>query len=272
MIDVARKASKQLEKSIATLTSALGVLEEADALSKPFAAQTACAEALESLRSIRELTPVLLSAEGAIAPLEAAARDAAERRRARFAGELAEALAVRGLTLTGRLPTLECGSLTIEFAGTTKPEIKVYYGPKVELLDTVAVDAALVAKSVAEALAELDTPLDEAAFLAELHEAWRLSVARHRLGPGEKAQIVDVLGEMAFGRQSAAFRSNPTGKGFTAYGRLRFAHDLGRLKTRRFARGELALGVATRDQTKRPIDHLWVAGTHFSQLSFRDAT
>ncbi len=277
-LEVAKKASRQLEKVAGALASGLGALDPEALAERPFAVLAAATESLEALRSAETLLTALASNALELEQLRVLARDASERHRARFAGELSEALDAAGLRLAGRLPVLECGPLTLELTGAARPEVKLYYGPRVELLDTIDVDAKLVAAAVTKALAALEPgPLDESAFLSELYAAYRVALVRRGLPQGDKPSILDVLAELAFGRQSAAFRQNPSGKGFQGYSRLQFSHDLSRLERRTTTRPggapvELALTVATRDQTRRPQDHLWVGGTHFALLSFREAT
>jgi hypothetical protein len=263
------KAAKQLEKAVAGLIEALG--NAGDPHEKPFQVLGATQGALSSLKQIGELATALGSANEWLKPLDAEARDVAERSRVIFAGELAEALEPLVLRLQGRLPTLEVGPFTIELVEADRPEVRLHYGPKIELLETIPVDAALVLKAVQRARELIEPgPLNDQAFLAELHAAWRTAMARRAYGPADKVPIADVYAELVFGRQSAAFRAAPQRSGFTAVPRVSFAHDLGRLRHHLWQGKELVLTVATRDQTKKAADHLWVAGTHYAYLGFRE--
>jgi hypothetical protein len=263
------KAARLLEKAASSLVESLGNI--GDPHEKPFQVLGATQGALTSLKQISELASAVGSANEWLKPLDAEARGVAERSRVIFAGELAEALEPLGLSLRGRLPTLEVGPFTVELVESDKPEVRLHYGPKIELLETVPVDSALVLKAVQRARELIEPgPLNDEAFLAELHTAWRTAMARRTFGPSDKVPIADVYAELVFGRQSAAFRAAPQRSGFTPVPRVAFAHDLGRLRHHTWQGKELVLTVATRDQTKKAADHLWVAGTHYAYLGFRE--
>ena len=147
--------------------------------------------------------------------------------------------------------------------------MKIFYGPKIALLNTVPLDPETISQAVESALDTLEgAPLDELSFLNELHVAWQVALVRMRLSPGDRAPIRAVHQALASGRQSPqAWESS--GRGVIEYGAVRFCHDLSRLRTRVADFGELALTVATREQTKSSADHLWVDGTHYAFISFR---
>jgi hypothetical protein len=75
---------------------------------------------------------------------------------------------------------------------------------------------------------------------------------------GRRVPLVALLAEVAMGRQDAAFMSDPRRELFASYGRVEFAADLSRLRTRRHGDRELRLEVATLAQTRKPEDHLFV--------------
>jgi hypothetical protein len=269
-----RKAARAAAKAAEALSDSLKILQTAaaDLDERAFEVLPALADATSAARKLSDALASLPELQASLSALSKEAEAAAERSRARMVGGLADALDAQGFTLTGRLPNLQCGPLTLELKGGKKPEVVVHYGPRIAALASAPMDPEAVAKAVKAAMAEVaPEPLDDHGFLERLFVAWRVAQARLGLGPGDKAPIVAVLAELAAGMQSAAWRQDPSRGRFKSYSRVRFSHDLGRLKTRRADGRELMLTVATRDQTKKASDHLWVDGTHYAYLSFREA-
>lgn len=269
-----RKAIRKAANTTTALSDALKASRDAaeriDA--NPFAALIAANEARRHCKALAGLADQLGLVDAALADLATRAESLGERAKARLVGELDDALRQDGLELQGRLPSLRCGPLTLELEGGRKPQVRIQYGPGIALLDTAPLDPAAIAERVRAQLRELEGggELDSAAFLDEVRAAWRAAVARGGGAAGDKAPIIAVLGEVAAGRQTQQWRSDPTRSAYRPYARVRFGHDLGRLRSRRTADGaELVLTVATRDQTKRAADHLWIAGTHYAWLAFR---
>ena len=266
-----RKTAAKLSRSAEALAEALKRVEASEKRidDRPFAIAPAVADARKALKPIAALANDLAELHSRLQTLDDAGKAATERGRARLAGELHEHLSSRGLALKGRLPTPTVGPLTLEFVFGGKPSVKIHYGPKVALLNTVPLDPETVSKAVAAELDILEgTPLDENSFLSELHTAWKVALIRLNISAGERAPIRAVHEAMAAGRQPPqAWES--TGRGVVEYGAVRFCHDLARLRTRVATYGELALTVATREQTKSSADHLWVDGTHYAFISFR---
>ena len=266
-----RKAAAKLGRSAEALCDALKRVESAAKRldDRPFAVAPAVTEARKALKPIDSLAKGLSSLSENLDSLEEAGKSATERGRARLAADLHDHLTQRGLTLKGRLPSPTVGPLTLEFIFGGKPSVKIHYGPKVALLNTVPLDPEAISTAVEAAITSLDgTPLDEMRFLEELHVAWQVALVRLTLQPGERAPIRAVHEALASGRQPRQ-AWEPHGRGLIEYGAVRFCHDLTRLRTRRAAFGELALTVATREQTKNAAQHLWVDGTHYAFISFR---
>ena len=269
-----RKQVKKAVSALGDLVEALktaqrglerGLDEEAPAVLDGLASAT------RAIRTLRRLPATLESLEPQLSALRTDTERAYEKSRARLVAELDERLRQgHGLRLEGRLPKLSCGPLVLELAGGSKPEVRIHYGPQIALLDTVPVDAEKVAQAVASQLGSLekDARPDEQ-FLDELCGAWRCAVARLDLGHRDKAPIIGVLAELAAGRQQPGWRADPVRTAYRSYSRVQFSHDLARLRVHRTGDHELVLTVATRDQTRRPADHLWVSGTHYAYLAFR---
>ena len=270
--DTERKLASRAATAASALADALKVCSKAHQSLETEAPQAieALGVAGKSLAVLRTLIPTLEGLDAELQVYRASAEQAFERSKARLVAELDAALRERGHQLSGRLPRLGCGPLTLELSTSKRAEVKVFYGPGIELLDKVAFDAKKVSACVVEQLASLEGQgLDDPAFLGELRAAWHCALARSGAPDGERAPIVDVLAELAAGRQSKSWRANPTRSGFKGYSRVQFSHDLGRLRSRRLDGEELALTVATRDQTRKATDHLWVSGTHYAYLAFR---
>ena len=266
-----RKASKKAVKAAGELAAALRHVDAADVQEQPFKALSAVAAARAACVVLRPLAANLDIVEHKLTTLAGEAMAAAEREKGRLVSELDDALRAGGLKLEGHLPKLRCGPFTLELVTGEQPEVRVSYGPGIALLATVAPDPEAVATEVKARLKELEgEPLDDDAFLRELRLGWRVALARVGGGEGgDKAPIVAVLAEVAAGRQSRAWRLNPTRQGFQTYSRVQFAHDVARLRRRTLGAEELVLTVATRDQTRSESDHLWIEGTHYAYLSFR---
>ncbi len=264
---IARKAIKKAAGDAERLVGALRAIDKAG--EDPFARMAGVGQARKAAAGLHGLDKTLVAVEDW---LDAIGRDAtaeAERSRAQLMGDLDDELRNRGHRLSGRLPTLECGPLTIELALADKAELRIWYGPKIARLGTAPLDAPRAAAMVSEVISGLSVAIDDEAFLREVQAAWRAAVARAGGAPGDRPPIVSVLGEMAAGRQSVKWARDPVKSAYREYTRVQFSFDLGRLRTRRVDDAELQLTVATRDQTKSASDHLWVAGTHYAFVSFR---
>lgn len=286
-----------MEENRTTDANAAGALAKAAKLAGRAAAAVAAAERLATdvernaftlARRAEKALTALAALGGFPETLERARqragtlRDAAEssRRRAQASipALLSEKLAPAGLLLEGALPELRCGLLTLRFRPEAKkPVVEVFYGPGVARLKVLPVDADAVAKAVADAHRELAAePLDETAFLRALRAAYRVVFARRgEPDDGRPAPLPEVMAEFAFARQPARFRTDPVREAFVSYGRVRFSFDLFRLQRRELDGETLRLGIASREQTRKPEHHLWVPtdlrghGTHFADLAFR---
>lgn len=200
-----------------------------------------------------------------------------DRARSQAAAALSRELTALGLSLDGTIPELRCGVLTLELL-FDRNEMRIHFGPRIALLGKAKLDAKEASAAVKAALDGLSAvALDETAFIAEIHRAWQRACRLDALdtATGPTVGIVEVLDQLAWGRQSARFRANPTRESFEGYGRVQLAWDLFRLSTRRHGDLELKLTVATREQTRTEAEHLWVPrtargeGTHFGGVAFR---
>ncbi len=270
--DAERKAIRKAQKAMKELGSALREVSSlGDAIAeRPFEALTSLATARSSCQALSGLGATMDAIEAKVAELTLSSEQNAEREKNRLMAELDEALRRDGYRLEGHVPKLKCGPLTLELVTGEQPEIRVHYGPAVALLATCKPVPSEVAAEVRAQMKLLEgEPLDDDVFLKEIRVAWRVAMARGGAEAGDKVPIVNVIAELAVGRQTRGWRNNPQKLSFQPYGRVQFAHDLARLGTRRVGHEELVLTVATRDQTKSEADHLWVSGTHYAYVSFK---
>lgn len=270
------KAVKQAGRAAADVAAAERLA--ADVERNAFTLAGRAEKALTALLALDAFPEALARARQRVEALRAAAENARRRAQATIPALLSEKLAPAGLVLEGTLPELRCGLLTLRFRPEAKkPVVEIFYGPGVARLKALPVDVDVVAKAVADTHRELAAaPLDETAFLRALRAAYRMVFARRgEPDDGRPAALPDVMAEYAFARQSAHFRSDPVREAFESYGRVRFSFDLFRLLKRELDGETLRLGVASREQTRRPEHHLWVPtdlrghGTHFADLAFR---
>ena len=272
-IDAFLKAAKPLAAAAKAAESASKVLEKEGASAG--AVVEACDEALAAFRKVLPVDREASAARDEIAARGEASRNALERERALLAGQVAAALAKAGLKVEGHLPLLRAGAVHLEFAFGAKGRCTLWLGPRHERLAECTLEAdAIAAKAVEVDRALFGGDFDEAAFLHELREAYRVCAVRAGVPEGERVPLTSLMAEMAFRRQRPAFHADPSREHFTPYGRIEFACALGRLKGRRTGDRELRLDVATMTQTKRPEDHLWVPrgrsgdGAHHATAAF----
>lgn len=182
-----------------------------------------------------------------------------EGRAERLSSGLREGCARDGLTLAvvGRDPLelrLPPVAVQVDLAGG---KARVLFAR--ELLGTCdAGPDAILAERVA-AVAELEAgDWDAPAYVALLHRAWLRAGGELR---GDWVELTEVHPEMAWLRQSAAFRLDPVASRYAAYPRARFAYDLWRLRRDRcLAAGgwRLSLGPATGSSTKDKKRVFWL--------------
>lgn len=269
---------QRFSKAVAAAAKAVADAGKASAKAPPDpqAIQATCEKAAEALARVAGIEASATALRSDLSRRAATARADLERERALLAGAVAQALARDGLRVEGNLPLLRAGALSLEFTFGAKGQCAIWLGPRVARLANCPLEAAAIAARVVE----LDRALfrgefDEAAFLADLWHAYRAALHRLGLADGERVPLTALLGHVAFARQKPAFLADPRRELFTPYGRVEFAADLSRLRTRTVEGRELRLDVATLAQTKRPEDHLWVPrggdGVRYATASFARA-
>lgn len=113
-----------------------------------------------------------------------------------------------------------------------------------------------------KALAKLDEKgFAPETFHRDLREAYARALRAARKGPEDWIEMAEVLPEIAFRRQGARWRSDPTAANFRAYGKASLLFDLWRLRQARALVGDgwrLSLGPATGASTKDKRRVFWV--------------
>ena len=194
-----------------------------------------------------------------------------------FGTQLAQALEQAGLRARGQLPVLRAGmfSVRVDFAAG---KAAVFWGPEVERLrGTARLVPAELAATLARWTKDLkDKSMEPEKLARRLVEALHRVYAQSGLEPGTRVPLLEALAEVVLMMQPKGFRADPSKEKFVEYPRVRFSHDLFRLK----ASGELTrtgsklkLHVATFDATTDKTRALWVPdnedgeGTYYSYIS-----
>ncbi|MCC9076222.1 hypothetical protein FKZ61_008880 [Litorilinea aerophila] len=205
---------------------------------------------------------------------ESELRQTEEQVQRRFGSELEQELRQLGITLTGQYPELKAGLFTIEL-DFEQWQATLWYGSKQEKLSTSPLSVSDIVKRVERAKKELGSQIPEQELLENLYQAYTRVVQR----VGEDAPIIKMLGEIAYLLQNPRFYQDPRKDYYKSYSRADFSFDLFRL--RRFlaqnpSSRQFRLKTATRAQTKRRSDFLWVPesedgkGSAYSHLRFEE--
>ncbi len=199
-----------------------------------------------------------------------------------FGRQLLAGLEGSGMTVRGQLPLLRVGLFAVRTdfeAGSAT----IFWGPEIEKLKS---GLALAPAELAATLRKWNERLrqksvEPAKLAARLHTAYRRFCGLGGLSAGTRVFLLDLLPELVLMMQPESFRLNPAQEKFVEYPRVRFSHDLFRLKQAgAFAVGDeqLRLHVANFDATTEKAKAMWVPdseegdGTHYSYISFAPMT
>jgi hypothetical protein len=195
-----------------------------------------------------------------------------------FGRQLVSELDGSGMTVKGQLPLLRVGFFTVK-ADFEAGSATVFWGPEIEKLKSgLALAPAELAKTLRNWNERLrQKALDPAKLAAKLHTAYRRYCGLGGLPDGTRVFLLDLLSELVLLMQPESFRLNPAREKFVEYPRVRFSHDLFRLKQAGafvVSDVQLKLHVANFDATTEKAKALWVPdseegdGTHYSYISF----
>ncbi len=195
-----------------------------------------------------------------------------------FGAELSRLLTESGLEARGQLPVLRVGmfSLRVDFEAG---KAALSWGPEVERIGGgVVLEPAALVRAVRDAAEDLAARATEPEKLVGLlRKAYERARLTGGVEPGTRLPLSAVLAELVFLMQPKRFRADPARASFVEYPRIRFSHDLYRLRAAgpaETAGFHLRLHVATFDATTDKTKALWVPdnergeGTYYSYLSF----
>jgi hypothetical protein len=197
-----------------------------------------------------------------------------EQARTKYIVELDRASNESGVPFEGNFPHLRSGFFSIDL-DPMRAKAVIWFGPGAEKIETAAVHPDAVCRAVASHLERLSLPLDEELFLNQIYTAYEVSLLKGEQLPGSPIPLSHILVEINFLKQPRQFLADPSKRTFQAYSRTAFSFDLYRLKLRQYNGRKLTLVVATRAQTRRKEDHLWIPandrgeGTHYTSLYFK---
>ena len=269
------KAFKAQVGRLDTTLAQLGVLEKDR--------QANLVKLLAGVKKIRQLADLLREApqwekrlQSGFAVYEQELELEQQRLQKRFGSMLADELRSVDLELTGNLPDLECGYLTIS-PDFEADHVTIWFGPRQERLEKCRLRPAEVAQRVRRTREGLGSGLTPDQFQLLLRRA----IERAGWGSGGTQQsLIGVLGELAFLLQKPSFRQDPTRERFRSYSRADFGFDLYRLQSPgtgpRFSDTFHLVG-STRAQTKSRSGFLWVPrsdscrGVTYSEIQLKGA-
>ncbi|MFH1532328.1 MAG: hypothetical protein ABIK09_16510 [Pseudomonadota bacterium] len=191
---------------------------------------------------------------------------------ATFGAALEDRLKEAGLPLRGRWPEWMSGPFRVQ-ARPTHGDAALAWGPGVEPLDPVPLDATAVAERIPAVAAELKARCEPEAFPKRLLSAWRMALAAEGRADGD-VPLGDLVSLVAFQAQGPRFHERPSrGAWSVPYDRVQLSYDLARLRLVECDGMLLRLRVATRDQTRHK-GPLWLPddaagnGTFFAAARF----
>ena len=193
----------------------------------------------------------------------------------RLGRELREAATLHEIPcepLTSDPPTYRLAPLTVEFQyarGTARLEYA-----RLPLAEC-PLDAAHIVSLHQRLVADLEGPFDPEEYLRCLFRAYRRRLEVCQLSAGERVDLVDVLPELTLLLQPESFQREPSKENFRAYGKVRFAFDLARLRRSGkldYKGFRLTLGSATVGSTRDKSRVLFLEeghkGQYFLSMSF----
>ena len=185
-----------------------------------------------------------------------------------FGNALAEGLTPLGIKLRGQYPRLQ-GNLYAFVVDSTVGRCRIWYGPEQEVLADTDLEAEKTVDAVRKAQSSLGSQLEPEALQALIRRAYLHARLDHPNGP---IPILAVLPYVATFVQSERFRLDPRRQNYRSYGKADFSFDMYRVRS---ATGKFRLTIATRQQTNRRSDFLWVptrldteGGAYFATIEF----
>lgn len=183
--------------------------------------------------------------------------------------QLDKLLQEQGLKLYGQFPNVHAGlfTLAIDFE---KGACVVWYGRKKEQLARVTtLDAEKIVQKLMSVRESLGGGLDEGQFQTVLERAFAFASSENH-----HVTLREMLPYVALLHQSSRFLNNPLRKNYQEYGRADFSFDLFRHEA---VRKRFKLATATRQQTQKSADSLWIPvsedierGSNFATIMLKE--
>lgn len=198
-----------------------------------------------------------------------------EEARNKYIIDLEKASNASGVPFDGNFPHFRSGFFSVD-VDLQAGHAVLWYGPGAEKMDTLSIEPDAICQAITGGMQQLSKPLDDDLFLRHLFAAYEVSLLKGEQFPGSPVPLSDILIELNLLKQSRQFRADPSKRTFQPYTRTAFSYDCYRLKERKFNGRKLTLVVATRAQTRKKEDHLWIPtndrgdGTHYTSFYFKN--
>ena len=259
-----KRRSAEADRLIAEVDRlAVDPLANLTKLKKRVATLQTCAAAIE------ESEPIGADVASFAARHAAQVEDLVRDSRASFGVELEALLKSMGIRLTGQYPDLVAGLFSLELH-LEEGEVRIWFGPKQELLGSCPASPAKTVSWLEAAKAKLGSHVDGAAFVAKVRESYGWLRSRQR--EDRPVPVTGLLPPVAMSLQTKRFAEDPRQELFKSYSRADLAFDLYRYRPALVEAG-VHLRVATRAETRNRRDFLWVPddetgrGSFYSQVS-----
>ncbi len=259
--ELARRLLAEVDKKskdISKLHKALQKLASADMLESPRKVKEAC-------KLLEQSNPKAFGLDIDFAELlESTAADQLQRaneRKVKFGRMLNESAESEGLT---------CKMITTEPMEFSLPPFTVAVNLDQNLAHINYARLALaelpakpdqITAALRKNLKMLETGWSSEQFFDALYDAYRMQLLEKKGRRGERVVLTDLLAWVALSFQSDKFRSDPVAGNYRAYGRVRMAYDLSRLRRNGLLQRNgrrLNLGTATGSSTRNKKGVLYI--------------
>jgi hypothetical protein len=274
-------AQQELDPQLKALNSASSALKSAinlarDERGEALTMQKALAKLQQSAAQVDSETM-----RAATNSFEAETQRALDALAFEFARDLRQSFEERGISLTGRPPTLVVEPFVLQM-DTGARKAQWFYG-KEALTRPLPLSLSAIMKAYDQQRRAIgERQIDVDGFLGELYRAWNeLLQTRTRRPTGGRIPIIETYSKLVLNRQSARFWNQPSRSVFKDYERAFFVRDLVLAQASPTlnvdgTRQHLRLGVATKSQADNPSRSLWLPrgaldGEYYSDLTFEEA-
>lgn len=193
-----------------------------------------------------------------------------------FINEVNRELLKNDMKLEGHVPKLKVGFYTL-LLKTDQKKCELFYGPGEEKISDLKLDPTDIVKKIYNHRKKLDSLTEKTNdFLDLLNEAYTRILKTTPSVIGKKANIINVMNQLAFLKQDMKFFKDPKRENFRDYGRIQFSYDLYKYMSTHENKYFIILTPSTRLQAKNRENYLWVPkgenvddGTIYSTIEIR---